>query len=101
VEEMSEVYYARYPALVVAGVMEDADGEEQEITVDFSGNMKPPGQPKGVYVTADEGIITWLDSHPAYGFDFAKTPFSTPAAPPKMYSRDDLVDILLQALVWV
>ena len=52
-------------------------------------------------MTADEGIITWLDSHPAYGFDFAKFPFSTPAAPSKMYSRDDLVDILLQALVWV
>ena len=37
-------YITRYPALVVAGVMEDAAGEEQEITVDFSGNMKPPGE---------------------------------------------------------
>lgn len=88
------VFYSRYPNLRVAGSI---DGKE--VTIDFSGGVRWPGNGKGFYATDDESIIAWLQEHPAYGIDFGDSIFLEAGPPPTIYTRQELLDALLDSVV--
>jgi hypothetical protein len=69
--------------------------------IDFSGGIEPPGEGKGEYTTSDAYLISWLAAHPGYGIDFATEPFTDTEDPPKIYTDEEKLRLLLDCIVMV
>lgn len=89
---MATTFYSKAKNLLLSG----APGNR---TVDFSGDISWPGEGKGRYETDDAAIIAWLLAHPGYGIDFSTTPFTPVDDPPKIYTREEKLELLIDSVV--